>query len=189
GFSRYNFRSNVDIQATKGLQLQVDLAGRLERRIGPSSGFQEVFSLLNNMPPFALPIFNPDGTLGAASNVEIPFWRNPYGLVTQSGYYENSTNVMYGTISARHSLDFLLMVCRPKGFSVSKTTTSTEHCGTRNSFRIGTAGWIWMDCPCTSRRGSRPRWRHRGTTTSNGLITSTSGCSMNRSGIASSSRH
>lgn len=116
GFSRYNFRSNIDIQATKGLQLQVDLAGRLERRLGPSSGFQEVFSLLNNMPPFALPIFNPDGTLGAASNVEIPFWRNPYGLVTQSGYYENSTNVMYGTISAQHSLDFLLDGLSAQGF-------------------------------------------------------------------------
>ena len=116
GFSRYNFRSNVDIQATKGLQVQVDLAGRLERRIGPSSGFQEVFNQINNMPPFALPVFNPDGTLGAASNVEIPFWRNPYGLVTQSGYYENSTNVMYGTISARHNLEFLVDGLSVQGF-------------------------------------------------------------------------
>ncbi|MFZ4261653.1 SusC/RagA family TonB-linked outer membrane protein [Sphingobacterium sp. HJSM2_6] len=116
GFSRYNFRSNVDIQATKGLSIQVDLAGRLEQRIGPSSGFNEVFNQISNVPPFALPIFNPDGTLGAASNVEIPFWRNPYGLVTQSGYYESSTNVMYGTISAKHDLNFFLKGLSAQGF-------------------------------------------------------------------------
>lgn len=107
-FNRYNFRSNIDIQATDKLQVQVDLAGRLEQRVGPMPSFTEVFNQINNMPPFALPVFNPNGTLGAASNVEIPYWRNPYGLVTQSGYYINSTNVMYGTISARHELDFIL---------------------------------------------------------------------------------
>ncbi|MET6997485.1 TonB-dependent receptor [Chitinophaga defluvii] len=106
-FNRYNFRSNIDIQATSRLQVQVDLAGRLEQRVGPMPSFGEVFNQISNIPSFALPVFNPDGTLGAASNVEIPYWRNPYGLITQSGYYVNSTNVMYGTISAKHELDFI----------------------------------------------------------------------------------
>jgi TonB-linked SusC/RagA family outer membrane protein len=106
-FNRYNFRSNIDIQATSRLQVQVDLAGRLEQRVGPMPSFGEVFNQISHIPSFAMPVFNPDGSLGAASNVEIPYWRNPYGLVTQSGYYVNSTNVMYGTISAKHELDFI----------------------------------------------------------------------------------
>ena len=132
GFSRYNFRSNIDIEATSRLQVQVDLAGRLEKRVGPMPSFEEVFTQINNMPPFALPVFNPDGSLGAASNVEIPYWRNPYGLVTQSGYYENSTNVMYGTISAKHELDFITPGLSAQAFfsfennNFNRTTRSQE---------------------------------------------------------------
>ncbi|MFC3199871.1 TonB-dependent receptor [Parapedobacter deserti] len=107
-YDRYNFRSNVDIEATKLLTVQVDLAGRLEKRVGPGQGFNKVFSDLSGMLPYAMPVFNPDGTLGAASNVEIPFWTNPYGAVTQHGYYSNFTNVMYGTLSAQHKLDFIV---------------------------------------------------------------------------------
>lgn len=107
GYNRYNFRSNIDIDATPMLTVQVDLAGRLEKRVGPGEGFSKVFSDLYSMLPYAMPIFNPDGSLGAASNVEIPYWTNPYGAVTQQGYYSNFTNVMYGTLSAQHRLDFI----------------------------------------------------------------------------------
>lgn len=106
-FNRYNFRSNIDLQATELLTLQVDLAGRLEERVGPGAGFGEVFSQISGMLPFAMPIFNPDGTLGAGSYVEMPYWQNPYAMVTQNGYYQNFSNVMYGTISAHHKLDFI----------------------------------------------------------------------------------
>src|SRR5690606_18613690 len=34
----------------------------------------------------------------------------------QSGYYENSTNVMYGTISAKHNLDFITSGLSVQGF-------------------------------------------------------------------------
>ncbi len=106
-FDRYNFRSNIDIEATSLLNIQIDLAGRLENRIGPGAGFESLFSNLTNMSPIALPIFNPNGSLGAASNAEIPFYQNPYGSVTRGGYYTNVTNVMYGTISAKHDLGFI----------------------------------------------------------------------------------
>ncbi|MBE8721552.1 TonB-dependent receptor [Sphingobacterium sp. Ka21] len=106
-FDRYNFRSNLDIEATSLLSIQIDLAGRLENRVGPGSGFESIFSHLTNMSPVALPVFNPDGSLGAASNVEIPYYQNPYGSVTRGGYYTNTTNVMYGTLSAKHDLGFL----------------------------------------------------------------------------------
>lgn len=108
GFSRYNFRSNIDIEATRNLQIQVDLAGRLEGRIRPATGFENIFSTLGSLGSYAMPMFNPDGSLGATSNfVGDPFFKNPYGLITQSGYYESSLNTMYGTVSARHKLDFV----------------------------------------------------------------------------------
>ncbi len=42
GFNRYNFRSNIDIQATSRLKVQVDLAARMEKETGPSTGLDEI---------------------------------------------------------------------------------------------------------------------------------------------------
>lgn len=106
-FDRYNFRSNIDLDVTKRLKVQVDLAGRLENRTGPGPGFQQIFSILTGISPLAMPVFNPDGSLGAGSAAVVPGDKNPYGLVARSGYYTNYTNVMYGTLSAKHDLDFI----------------------------------------------------------------------------------
>lgn len=107
-YDRYNFRSNIDFQATKMLNIRIDLAGRLENRVGPSQSFPYIFGQITNRLPGTQAIYNPDGTLAAGSALEIPFQPgNPYGLITRSGYYNNASNVMYGTISAKHLLDFI----------------------------------------------------------------------------------
>ena len=106
-YDRYNFRSNVDVQATKRLQIRIDLAGRLETRVGPSESFPYVFQVITTRKPGSQNIFNPDGTLAAGSALEIPYQNNPYGVITQSGYYQQQSNVMYGTISAKYDLDFI----------------------------------------------------------------------------------
>ena len=113
-YDRYNFRSNIDFQATKMLTIRIDMAGRLETRVGPSISFPYVFGQITSRLPGTQAIFNPDGTLAAGSALEIPFKPgNPYGLITRSGYYNNGSNVMNGTISARHQLDFIT-----KGLSI-----------------------------------------------------------------------
>jgi len=107
-YDRYNFRSNIDFQATKRLNVRIDLAGRLETRIGPSYSFPYVFGQITSRLPSTQAIFNPNGTLAAGSALEIPYQPgNPYGIITRSGYYNKRSNVMNGTISARHALDFI----------------------------------------------------------------------------------
>lgn len=106
-YDRYNFRSNVDVKATKRLNIRIDLAGRLETRVGPSESFPYVFQVITSRKPSSQAIYNPDGTLAAGSALEIPYQNNPYGVITQSGYYTNQSNVMYGTISAKYDLDFI----------------------------------------------------------------------------------
>src|SRR5690606_25851818 len=76
-------------------------------RVSPGAGFQAIFSDITSRSPSSQPVFNPDGSIGAGSNLEVPFQRNPYGLITQNGYNSDYTNVMYGTLSARHKLDFV----------------------------------------------------------------------------------
>lgn len=106
-YDRYNFRSNLDVQATKRLNIRIDLAGRLETRVGPSESFPYVFQVITTRKPSSQAIYNPDGTLAAGSALEIPYQNNPYGVITQSGYYTNQSNVMYGTVSAKYDLDFI----------------------------------------------------------------------------------
>lgn len=106
-YDRYNFRSNVDVQATKRLNIRIDLAGRLETRVGPSESFPYVFQVITSRKPSSQAIYNPDGTLAAGSALEIPYQNNPYGVITQSGYYTHQSNVMYGTVSAKYDLDFI----------------------------------------------------------------------------------
>ena len=112
-YDRYNFRSNIDIHATKMLDIRFDLAGRFESRVGPSTSFSNVFNIITTRSPSSQSVFNPDGSLAAGSNLEIPFQNNPYGVITESGYYKNITNAMTGTISVKHTLDFIT-----KGLSV-----------------------------------------------------------------------
>ncbi len=106
-FDRYNFRSNIDIDATKRLAVQIDLAGRLEERVGPAQGFANTFGTISTLPRFAMPIYNPDGSFGNGSEVLHPYTPNPLGMITRAGYYQGFTNVLYGTLSAKHDLDFI----------------------------------------------------------------------------------
>lgn len=106
-YDRWNFRSNLDVQATKRLNIRIDMAGRLETRIGPSESFTHVFNIITSRLPGSQSIYNPDGTLAAGSALEIPYQNNPYGVITRSGYYNRGSNVMYGTVSAKHELDFI----------------------------------------------------------------------------------
>lgn len=106
-YDRWNFRSNLDVQATKRLNVRIDMAGRLENRVGPSESFPYVFSIITTRKPSSQSIFNPNGTLAAGSALEIPLQNNPYGVITRSGYYNNGSNVMYSTLSAKYDFGFI----------------------------------------------------------------------------------
>lgn len=110
-YSRYNFRSNLDIQANKNLSFRVDVSGRFGQTNAPRNNgtiystpgllMTELFILT----PYAYPIYNPDGTFGenkisnAASNI--------VGKLSTHGYrrtYANDLNAVFG---ATQKLDFL----------------------------------------------------------------------------------
>ncbi|WP_454881348.1 SusC/RagA family TonB-linked outer membrane protein [Sphingobacterium detergens] len=107
-FKRYNFRSNIDLQVTKRLTLQVDVAGRLEKQTGPGPGVNGLLQFMNQLNPNVTGVFNPDGSIAHGGKVSMANdWNNPYGMLTKSGYYDNSLNAMNGTFLAKHMLDFI----------------------------------------------------------------------------------
>ena len=124
-YDRVNFRSNLDVQITKRMNVRIDLAARLETRVGPSQSFSYIFGQITNRLPASQAVFNPDGSLAAGSGLVNPSHPgNPYGVLTHSGYYNNGSNVLYGTVSAKYDLDFITKGLYIQGFYSFENTAN-----------------------------------------------------------------
>jgi len=89
-FTRYNFRTNIDITFTPYLKGIVTLGGAIEDKTNPGvdNKTDNVFDLMANIPPNAFPVYVREGTFGGSSS-----FSNPLGDITQRGYTSyNSRN-------------------------------------------------------------------------------------------------
>lgn len=103
-YSRYNLRSNVDVDVTKTLLVSVDLATRVENRHVPNSSAASIFSTLSQLPPNAMPVTNRDSTIAGTST----YRNNPLGMISKTGYRDNYQRILFGNVEAVQKLDFLL---------------------------------------------------------------------------------
>ncbi|HVI45266.1 MAG TPA: TonB-dependent receptor [Chitinophaga sp.] len=118
-YKRYNFRSNLDIEATKTLSIRTDITGRFGEQNSPitnspnSNGLiGEIYSY-NFLPPFAYPVYNPDDSYG--HNISMPGTMNIVGRLALLGYsrkFENDLNVAVG---ATQKLDVITEGLSVKG--------------------------------------------------------------------------
>lgn len=103
-FTRYNLRSNVDVDVTKSLLVSVDLAARVENRHVPNSSAASIFSTLSQLPPNAMPVTNRDSSIAGTS----VYRNNPLGMISKTGYRDNYQRILLGNVEATQKLDFLL---------------------------------------------------------------------------------
>ena len=114
-FNRYNFRSNIDINATKSLSFKLDLSGNstvinTPNFTGPgASGETQVFWEIYNyeaLNPYIYPIYNPDGSFGFTNpNMPQPAFNNIVGRIFYGGYNRQLQNLVNGAVSAIQKLD------------------------------------------------------------------------------------
>ncbi|MDP4237868.1 MAG: TonB-dependent receptor [Bacteroidota bacterium] len=102
-FSRYNFRSAVDVNLSKDLKIGVNLGGRVENRHTPTSGAGSIISALSKLPP-TMPIFNEDNSIAGSSVYKY----NPYGMIAKSGFQDRFARYVQGTVTADLKLDDIL---------------------------------------------------------------------------------
>ncbi|RPE12797.1 TonB-dependent receptor [Chitinophaga lutea] len=102
---RYNFRSNVDINLSKNLLMQLGLGGIIQNGNYPGFASGDIFSAMKVIAPIAYPIRNPDGTPGGSSTYV--GW-NPWARATQSGYTTQDNSTLQGTFGARWNLSSLV---------------------------------------------------------------------------------
>ncbi|WP_109695680.1 SusC/RagA family TonB-linked outer membrane protein [Chitinophaga deserti] len=103
---RYSFRSNLDMNVTKTTLIKVSASGNFNEVNSPNgtSDLYSAISAFQNLPPYAYPIYNKNGTLGAGGST---LFRNPVGLLTYMGYNRDYTNKIYTNMSINQQLDFI----------------------------------------------------------------------------------
>lgn len=128
-YKRYNFRSNLDITATNTLNFKLDVSGNAEERNQPSVAGAGIFYDLahyEELPPFAYPMYNPDGSYGFNGNPNVavsPEFKsnNVIGRLALGGYNRDFGNQLNINLSGVQKLDVLT-----KGLSFRVTTAYTS---------------------------------------------------------------
>jgi TonB-linked SusC/RagA family outer membrane protein len=102
-YTRYNVRSNVDVDITEYLSVSLDLAGRLETKVAPATSSSAIFTALSQFPP-TIPVKNRDGSIAGTS----VYTNNPYGLIAKTGYGNYMNRYLQGNFTVNQKLDFWL---------------------------------------------------------------------------------
>ena len=117
-YQRYNFRSNLDMQATKDLSLRLDVTGRIGTITEPhmtTAPLSTVFSF-QRLPPYAQPLLNPDGSYPWAKRSRETYWEpSIIGRLALQGYdktYRNELNILLG---GTQKLNFITRGLSAKG--------------------------------------------------------------------------
>lgn len=95
--TRYNYRSNVDVNVSRDLKLGLGVSGIIEDKTFPGTSSFEIFEMMRKTSPIQMPVRNPDGTPGSGTSL---VYTNPWALSTQSGYSSHSITTIQSTFDA-----------------------------------------------------------------------------------------
>lgn len=98
-FRRFNFRTNLDIQATKTLSLRLDVTGRFGMINTPNTSniMEEIYNF-DKITPYAAPFVNPNGTYAYAYNTKysLPTLNARLALSGYTRTKQNDLNILFG---------------------------------------------------------------------------------------------
>lgn len=101
---KYNFRSNIDLNITKDLVLQLNLGDIIRDKNYPGTNASSIFNGMKQIGPHWFPITNPNGSISALQSRLID---NPYGQLTQSGYQKQFSNNLTATAGFNLNMHFI----------------------------------------------------------------------------------
>ena len=103
-FSRYNFRTNVDVILSKRLTASIILGGSVEDKTTPgvSESAWNIIDLAANVPPNAFPVLASEGKLGGNAT-----FANPIGEMAERGYISYNGRTAQAALRLTERLDFI----------------------------------------------------------------------------------
>lgn len=112
-YDRFNFVSNLTMQATKTTELDLGVIGEISTYVTPYESAADVFKMIMRAYPTLYPVIYPDG--------ELPYTRNggevlnPYGMIHRMGYNERNTSEVRSNLTLKQDLGMLLKGLEFKG--------------------------------------------------------------------------
>ncbi len=105
-YTRYNFTSNLNVNATPTTTLEVGIQGWIANGNYSGRGADGVFQQALQLPAISYPVSYPGGKMGGVSpNGD---QRNPWADITQTGYRNEFSNQLYSNIRLKQDLKFWL---------------------------------------------------------------------------------
>jgi len=106
GLSRYNIRSNIDIDVTKTTLLAVDISGQYTDSHNPATDTQRIFDNIFEFAPNQFPLRFTDGRFSEYRlyNGESG---NPYNMLNESGYQDSWYANLQSKLTLTQKLDFI----------------------------------------------------------------------------------
>lgn len=140
GLSRYNIRSNIDLDVTKTTLLSVDMSGQYLQSQYPAVSTETIFAQLLKYAPNLFPLRFSDGTFS-----EHPQWNgsvttsgtgNPYNMLNESGYQKKWGAFIQSKVTLKQELDFITpgLDVKLTGSFDANFDSSTKRTKTPNSF-------------------------------------------------------
>ncbi|MGN6211935.1 SusC/RagA family TonB-linked outer membrane protein [Parafilimonas sp.] len=118
-YNRYNFRSNLDIQATRTTKLRLDVSGRFGQinsplfyapTLSPTTIINSVMSEIYNyqiITPYAAPVLNPDGSYAYAFGPNLSNVPTLNARLATMGYSRNSRTDFNVLFDINQRFDFI----------------------------------------------------------------------------------
>ena len=103
-YTRYNFRTNIDVKLSKRLQGAVTLGGTIEDKTNPgtSENTSGMFDLISSIAPNAFPVYVSTGMYGGNS-----MYSNPLGDLMQTGYTSYNGRSLQAIFQLKGDLGFI----------------------------------------------------------------------------------
>lgn len=112
GLTRYNLRSNVDMEITRTTKLSIDMSGQYRTQNNPGNSSDQIFKHIVLFPTHLVPFMWSDGT-AAVCSTDADGRYNPYNLLNYSGYSKKWSAALQTKATLRQQLDFIT-----KGLSI-----------------------------------------------------------------------
>lgn len=106
GLSRYNLRSNVDIDVTNSTLLSIDLSGQYLQKSQPGVASNDIFQRMALAAPHLAPMYYSDGTISSPRQPGANKM-NPYNLLAHSGYQKEWRVNIQSNVKLTQKLDFI----------------------------------------------------------------------------------
>lgn len=106
GLSRYNIRSNIDMDVTKTTLLSVDISGQYTDSRYPRDSTDWIWGNLFYYAPNIFPLIFSDGKISEYKNYNTESG-NPYNMINESGYQKGWAALLQSKMSLTQKLDFI----------------------------------------------------------------------------------